>query len=292
MSKVFISYARADVDFARKLAARLASIGAEIWIDIEAIPSGVNWSSSIQQGLEQAELMILALSAASIDSENVGNEWQYFLDEKKPIIPILLEPIKVNHFQLRRLQYVEFHNQPFDLAFSRLQSELVRKGVKVEKSIEPLASSSESSKPRVSDFKSSIEHFFIAKGVDPRQARLNISEEGNFGWSFRRGSAIIEVYITEQSDNSFVQVLSPMMHLPPIEDKVKPLYRRLLELNLQITGAAIGVYLDVVYVFTEIPLSLVSPQHLSSVISSVAALADDLDDKLVAEFGGRLYAIR
>jgi len=78
------------------------------------------------------------------------------------------------------------------------------------------------------------------------------------------------------------------MHLP--SSGLLPLYRRLLELNLQITNAAFAVYLDVVYVFSERPLTGLDAAEADNIINLVAAYADDMDNKLVEEFGGRLYA--
>jgi len=45
-----------------------------------------------------------------------------------------------------------------------------------------------------------------------------------------------------------------------------PFYRRLLELNLQLTAAALGVYLDVVYVFSERPLDGMDSKEANSII--------------------------
>ncbi|MEL6152311.1 MAG: YbjN domain-containing protein [Chloroflexota bacterium] len=122
-------------------------------------------------------------------------------------------------------------------------------------------------------------------GLNPQDVRMNTDE--GYGWSFRRGSAVIEVYLSEQSGEGFLQVLSPIMHIPTAN--VLPLYRHLLELNLQLTSAAMGVYNDVVYVFYERPLQGLDASEANDIISKVAGYADDLDNQLVDEFGGRLY---
>lgn len=123
-------------------------------------------------------------------------------------------------------------------------------------------------------------------GVAPAQARLQ-TDQGH-GWHFRRGSAVIEIYITEQKGRGYLQVLAPIMHLPSAG--LMPLYRRMLELNLQLTNASLGVYYDVVYVFNERPLDGLDPNETNDIISLVAGYADDLDNQLVNEFGGRLYS--
>jgi hypothetical protein len=122
-------------------------------------------------------------------------------------------------------------------------------------------------------------------GLDPNQIRMDTNE--GYGWSFRRGSAVVEIYLSVQEGIGYLQVLSPIMHLPT--NATLPLYRRLLELNLQLTSAAFGVYNDVVYVFYERPIEGLDAVEANDIITKVAGYADDMDDQLVAEFGGRLY---
>lgn len=131
MSRIFISYAREDEAFARALATQLAKLGADIWIDIEDIPAGVKWSTAIQQGLDIADGMIVIISPESMSSRNVEDEWQYLLDQNKPVIPVLLRPAKI-HFQLNRIQWIDFQNYPFDVALVELHEELGRNGIHLQ----------------------------------------------------------------------------------------------------------------------------------------------------------------
>ncbi|MCL4251381.1 MAG: hypothetical protein KJ065_24735 [Anaerolineae bacterium] len=139
--------------------------------------------------------------------------------------------------------------------------------------------------PRLDVYAQTVEQMLLNLGIDPGQARMNTQE--GYGWSFRRGSAIIEVYITQNAGVGYLQVLAPILHLPL--QGLLPLYRRLLEMNLQLTNAAFGVYLDVIYVFNERPLDGLDAVEANQIINTVAQYADDLDDKLLEEFGGRLY---
>lgn len=128
MARLFISYSRKDEEFARRLAQSLSELGADVWIDVEDIPAGMKWSSAIQQGLDICEALIVIISPDSMVSNNVEDEWQYYFDQKKPVIPILYRPAKV-HFQLSRIQYINFHTQDYGLALRQLHSELRRQGV-------------------------------------------------------------------------------------------------------------------------------------------------------------------
>src|SRR5262249_50803695 len=130
MTRLFISYSRQDEEFARRLATDLHEFGAEVWIDLDDIPVGMKWSTAIQQGLKDAEIMIVIISPSSMASRNVEDEWQYFRDHEKPLLPVLFLPAEV-HFQLSRIEYIDFHNQHYETALRQLHSELRHKGAKL-----------------------------------------------------------------------------------------------------------------------------------------------------------------
>jgi formylglycine-generating enzyme required for sulfatase activity len=147
MARIFISYSRQDEAFARRLAGSLSYLGADVWIDVDDIPAGMKWSSAIQQGLDTADLMIVIMSPDSMASKNVEDEWQYYLDNRKPVIPVLLKPAKI-HFQLNRIQYIDFQRQPYDPALGQLYAELRRNGLQLN----PLLSEAERAQQPVPHF--------------------------------------------------------------------------------------------------------------------------------------------
>ncbi len=124
MTRVFISYSRVDEGFARRLATDLDRLGAEVWIDVDDIPPGANWSTAIQQGLDTCDALVLIISPDSLASKNVEDEWQYVRDESKAILPVLWRPVPKLHFQLRRIQYVDFHRQSYETALGQLYARL------------------------------------------------------------------------------------------------------------------------------------------------------------------------
>jgi len=131
MARIFISYSRTDEEFARRLASDLDGLRGDAWIDVDDIHPTEDWADTIHRGLNESQLMIVVVSPASMQSENVSQEWKYFHKRKKTILPVLLEPAEV-HFQLENLQYVDFCSQDYDTAFSQLHSELRRQGIPLE----------------------------------------------------------------------------------------------------------------------------------------------------------------
>ncbi|MBI5959715.1 MAG: TIR domain-containing protein [Chloroflexi bacterium] len=143
MSQVFISYSRNDEEIARKIATDLDRLGLDVWIDTDDIPPGVNWSTAIQEGLDACEVLILILSPESMASSNVTDEWQYFRDERKPIIPVQWRMAPKVHFQLRRIQYVDFSIQEYDHALEQLRLRLREAAIPTdEPQATPVATSS------------------------------------------------------------------------------------------------------------------------------------------------------
>lgn len=132
MSNIFVSYSRKDADFALQLARSLSDMGSDVWIDVQDIPPGMKWSSAIQQGLDVCDALVVVISPDAMASHNVEDEWQYALDQKKPVIPLLWRPAKL-HFQLSRVQYIDFQNQAYPQALSALSEELSRRGVPLGK---------------------------------------------------------------------------------------------------------------------------------------------------------------
>jgi hypothetical protein len=130
MSDIFVSYSRVDEEFAHRLAADLDRVGAQVWLDVAAIPAGVKWSTAVQQGLDTCRIMLVIISPDSMASRNVEDEWHSYLDDGKTVIPILWRPARV-HFQLRRIQYIDFHNEDYATAFEHLREELLRNGIQL-----------------------------------------------------------------------------------------------------------------------------------------------------------------
>src|SRR5690349_20472582 len=87
----------------------------------------MKWSTAIQNGLKECDAMIVILSPESMASNNVEDKWHYYLDKKKKLFPLRLKPAEV-HFQLTRIQYVDFYEQNFAVAFIKLCAELQRHG--------------------------------------------------------------------------------------------------------------------------------------------------------------------
>jgi hypothetical protein len=105
--QLFISYSREDLAFAEQLVEDLLDYDVNVWVDVRSIPHGANWDIEVQKGLDTSDLMLVLLSPASSASQNVADEWSYFIEKDKPILPLLIKPTDVP-FRLSRRQRVDF----------------------------------------------------------------------------------------------------------------------------------------------------------------------------------------
>ena len=109
----FISYSRANSDFAVRLAKDLKAVGHDIWLDQLDIPTGARWDDELEKALRTCTTFLIILSPESIKSQNVKDEIGYAIDAGKHILPLMIKQCEVP-FRLRRFQYVDFTNEAHD----------------------------------------------------------------------------------------------------------------------------------------------------------------------------------
>lgn len=120
---IIISYSRDDEAFARQLVQSLKKQGLHIWIDIFDIETGKSWARQIGEALDICKVMVLIMSPSSMESENVEDEWNYYLDKSRPILPLLYKECDVP-YRLHKLQYIDFTALGFDDAMMHMTADL------------------------------------------------------------------------------------------------------------------------------------------------------------------------
>jgi len=123
MAKVFISYSRKDIDFAKQLTSELQKGDLDFWIDWEGIPPTVDWWREIEKGIEEADIFIFLISPDSVKSKVCGQEIDAAVKNGKRIVPIVVREIEWEDTppQLGHLNYIFFSREDdFDTAIRKL----------------------------------------------------------------------------------------------------------------------------------------------------------------------------
>lgn len=123
MDKIFVSYSRKDMDFARKLARDLEKAGYNVWWDITDLRGGDDWVRTIPAAIADSKYIIVVITPNSVESEWVRKEYTQALSLRKKIIPIMLVPIAVP-FALNTINFVNFAVGEYEDNFKNLLSPL------------------------------------------------------------------------------------------------------------------------------------------------------------------------
>jgi hypothetical protein len=123
MQKIFISYSRKDIDFARKLSGDLEKAGYDVWWDLTDLRGGDDWVRVIPDAIATSEFVLVVLSPNSVESEWVRKEYTQALSLRKKIVPIMFTACSVP-FALNTINYVNFTSDEYQENFTNLLSAL------------------------------------------------------------------------------------------------------------------------------------------------------------------------
>jgi WD40 repeat protein len=123
MAKVFVSYSRKDIEFAKRLTGELQKSDLDFWIDWEGIPPTVDWWKEIQKGIEEADIFLFLISPDSVKSKVCNQEIDYAVINGKRLIPLVVWDIQTEEApaKLASLNWIFFRaSDNFETALSKL----------------------------------------------------------------------------------------------------------------------------------------------------------------------------
>lgn len=94
-TKCFISYARQDVEFARKITRDLRRRRFDIFFDVDSISPGTDYDWMMENMLNKADVMLFLASPNSVKSNHVLDELSFATNKDKQILILLIEPCEL-----------------------------------------------------------------------------------------------------------------------------------------------------------------------------------------------------
>jgi hypothetical protein len=87
---VFLSYSRADEQFAAALRERLRGQAPDIPVkqDRIVLEGGIGWWKQIAEAIDSVEFLVLIMSPSSLQSEIVRKEWRYARQQGVCVYPV------------------------------------------------------------------------------------------------------------------------------------------------------------------------------------------------------------
>lgn len=106
---VFVSYSRADLELVQDFASGLQERGVSLWLDDLNLTPSANWDLTIDQAIQSCQAFLVVLSPSAVSSSEVQSELRMALDEKKPLVPVMLAECRIPRY-LRQIQYVDLRH--------------------------------------------------------------------------------------------------------------------------------------------------------------------------------------
>jgi hypothetical protein len=87
MSRLFVSYSRADAGLVDTLVADAETLGHEVWVDRQ-LSGGSPWWAEVLRQIEECDVFVYALSPDAVTSRACSSEYRYAAALGKPILPV------------------------------------------------------------------------------------------------------------------------------------------------------------------------------------------------------------
>lgn len=113
---IFFSYCHKDSEKVYPMIEELTQKGFRIWFD-DGISIGDEWPQVISEKLEKCAVFVPAISPAYCDSHNCKNELTYQVEDRKTILPLMLENMRLIggiRLQLANCQHLRLYEHAKD----------------------------------------------------------------------------------------------------------------------------------------------------------------------------------
>src|SRR5213078_1692870 len=129
--EIFVSYARKDKEFVRRLASALKERGRETWVDWEDIRPSEEFMQAIYRAIEGADTFVFVLTPDSVVSEVCAREIAHAAMHNKRMVPIVAREVEAKKVPeaLAKLNWIFFDQNndsrsTIDLLVSALDTDL------------------------------------------------------------------------------------------------------------------------------------------------------------------------
>ena len=125
-TRVFISYSRKDIEFARLLHDQLAAANFQPMLDQTDIAPGEAWQDRLSKLILQADAFVFCVSPNSAASKICHWEVDESQRLAKRLVPVVVDPVDTGDLPeaVNKLNFIFFSSESFDDAFNKLQSAL------------------------------------------------------------------------------------------------------------------------------------------------------------------------
>jgi TolB-like protein len=123
-SDVFVSYASQDAAVANSIVENLESQGLKCWMAPRDVKPGAQYADAIVRAINDANAVVLVMSASAVDSAHVAREVERAASKRKPIIPLRIDTAALNpelEYYLSNSQWIDVPKLGMPAALAKLK---------------------------------------------------------------------------------------------------------------------------------------------------------------------------
>jgi pSer/pThr/pTyr-binding forkhead associated (FHA) protein len=127
LDHLMIVYAREDWEATvAPLLVRMQDTRLNAWVDQYLTPGSDDWRMAVEQALSECWLMIVVISPEALNSTYVKMMYRYFLNQDKPVIPLVRDAAQTLPGELNRLRSILYNPQTNPASFHKLIFEIMQ----------------------------------------------------------------------------------------------------------------------------------------------------------------------
>jgi hypothetical protein len=295
-SYIFISYCRADSNFAQRLVRSLEEAGLDIWIDAQELKAGDSLLDQIHLAIGSASFFLILLSPHSVNSKWVQQELKFAFtrqlkSNERFVLPLLVANCEIPTFLQDRV-YVDFSNRrKFNVGVAKLLKAIDENMIKPAPSVSPVVYPDQTTIEALSkdpDF-AHDEWFNEYKNMALVQDGQKAISYGSFGGQFRTDLRVLLAFASNDvSGRNFNNLLALVGFSKDISDLIKKrhdlqqLYKELVEdlsLSVEYRGLLLRRLLEAL---DDVPERVIRLATLPQLFRATGF--DPLSTVLVSEF--------
>lgn len=197
---VFISYSRKDKTLADEVQQYLIDEGFPHWRDTQ-LKIGFPWRPAIDNAINFCPVMVVIVTAASMNSSYVTYEWSYAMGLGKMVIPLVFEPKDI-HPKIQEIEFLNFQNG--NREWDELKS-AIKNGIQQIEPDEVKQASQSLTQPREAEWSTAVQILLHHPHPTAIKALLEATKSGNILVSALASIAYAEK--TEYRDDQVVRYL-------------------------------------------------------------------------------------
>jgi pSer/pThr/pTyr-binding forkhead associated (FHA) protein len=125
--QVLVTFARQDWEWVvEPLVEQFEQANIDVWTGQDQLQGSGDWKEAMEQARLECWLLLVVVSPAAMQNDQVRKNWRHFQNREKPIILMILEPVERMPIGAENFVRIDYNPGVPDIAFQQIVAEIKR----------------------------------------------------------------------------------------------------------------------------------------------------------------------